>query len=82
MKEICCFRRRTNGTQKIFLIKNQSVTIPVPGTKAPDDRRGPLHFEAGELPRLSAAQTNQKQAIKGNSTQVVYTKALQEKATI
>jgi hypothetical protein len=35
MKEIFCFRRRTNGTQKIFFIENQNVTIPVPGTKAP-----------------------------------------------
>jgi hypothetical protein len=29
------FGRRTNGTQKIFFIENQKVTIPAPGTKAP-----------------------------------------------
>jgi hypothetical protein len=27
------FDHRTNGTQKIFFIKNQLVTIPVPGTE-------------------------------------------------
>jgi hypothetical protein len=29
------FFRRINGTQKIFFIENQNVTIPVPGLKAP-----------------------------------------------
>jgi hypothetical protein len=32
MKEIYCFRRRTNDTQKIFFTENQQVTIPVPVT--------------------------------------------------